>query len=206
MNQSLSRRGNLGHKAEPERSGRIISLMKCHYLAFVPRCIVDGLCSAFNPLPDAAATSSLEKSDRHVGGQVHGWKVDPRPGERSPRGCERRLGRCGWGDFNPSGSFFKSAILGSSPAHFKHPFRPFVSLLKPNKSATWKENSTPGLILLGKGGANMAGMSHRGPPFSKLLSIWTSKLAVTHGGGLFLWEINSHTPIRFDYFHTRTDY
>lgn len=49
--------------------------------------------------------------------------------------------------------------------HTSNTFRPFVSLLKPRKSATWKKNPIARLNPPGSGGASVEGMRHSRPRF-----------------------------------------
>ena len=93
------------------------------------------------------------------GQTVHRWKVDACTGERLPWGSELCLDRCGSRDFNPSGSFFKVPSWGLH-LHTSNKFRPFVSQLKPHKSATWKKSAMAQINPPGSGWASVEGKRH----------------------------------------------
>lgn len=119
--------------------------MKYHYVAFVSWHIVNQVRSTVK------SRVRPRGCKQHVDGPRTGGRWMPVRGERPPYEWERGLGRCGWRDFDPGGSFFKVPSAGPH-LQTSNTFRSFVSRLKAHKSATWKKKKPPwpGLILLGQ--------------------------------------------------------
>lgn len=128
-------------------SGRLISLMKYHVFA---------LCRDISSITPYAACLIPRHAPNPWSActQVaHRWKADACPGERLRWGSELCLDRCGWGDLNPRGSFFKVPSYFFTHTSLQTHSDPLSLYWSPINQAPERKDSRSSLILLGQGGS-----------------------------------------------------